>query len=111
MITTLVALGQAALIAYLPGAALFRLPFWRREQRAALDAEERVFWHMHLSIAWSLSVVLALAAAGQYTFNVLLGVNAAVTLVMLLIGGRRLKYGGAAKRPSGTLVIPITLIV
>src|SRR5688572_9257174 len=111
MTAILVALGQAALIAYLPGAALYRLPFWQRERRAGLDAEERVFWHVHLSIAWSLSAVLAFAAAGQYTFNVLLGVNAAVTLVMLLISGRRLNYGGAAKRPSWTLVIPITLIV
>ena len=108
---TLVALGQTALIAYLPGAALFRLPFWRRDRRAALDAEERVFWHVHLSIAWSLSVVLALAAAGQYTFNLLLGINAAVTVVMLLISGRKLKYEGVAKRPSWTLMIPITLIV
>ena len=64
MSATLVALVQGAVVAYLPGAALFRLPYWQRDKRAALDAEERVFWHVHLSLAWSLTVVLALAALG-----------------------------------------------
>ena len=105
------ALGQAALIAYLPGAALYRLPFWQRDRRAALDAEERVFWHVHLSLAWSLSIVLALAALGKYRFNLLLGINAAVTLVLLLISGRRLKYDGSARRPSWTMAVPVGLIV
>src|SRR5688572_9949185 len=102
---------QLALVAYVPGAALFRLPFWRRDRRAALDAEERVFWHVHLSVAWSLSVVLSLAALGEYRFNLLLGINAAFTLVLLLVGGRRLKYDASAKRPSWTMVLPIGLII
>ena len=110
MTATLVALVQAALIAYLPGAALFRLPFWQRDRRAALDAEERVFWHVHLSLAWSLTVVLGLAAIGDYTFNRLLAINAGFALVMLAISGRRLMYGGAARRPSWTMVLPIALV-
>ena len=32
------------LIAYLPGALIFRLPVAERSRRAALSAEERVFW-------------------------------------------------------------------
>ena len=111
MDAALVALGQAALIAYLPGAALFRLPLWQRDRRAALDAEERVFWHVHLSIAWSLSIVLGLAAIGEYKFNLLLGINAAFTLAMLLISGRRLKYLAPARRPSWTMVLPVGLII
>lgn len=104
------ALVQAALVAYLPGAALFRLPFWQRERRAALDAEERVFWHVQLSVAWSLTMVLALAALGRYQFNLLLGINAGVALLAAAISGRKLTYAGVAKRPTWTIVIPIALI-
>ncbi len=106
-----VALLQAALLAYLPGAALFRLPFWRREARAALDAEERVFWHVHISLAWSLSVVLALAALGKYRFDLLLAINAMLAVVMLLVSGRRLTYAGTAKRLSWTTVLPVGLVL
>ena len=110
MFATLVALVQVAVLAYLPGAALYRLPFWRRESRASLDAEERVFWHVHLSVAWSLSVVLALAALGQYRFDRLLVINVVFTLAMLLAGGRRLGYAGTAKRPTWTIALPVILI-
>ena len=58
-------LGALLLIAWLPGAALFRLPFWNRDRRAALDAEERLFWHVVLGVSWSLTLVLALAALGR----------------------------------------------
>jgi hypothetical protein len=107
----IVGLLQLALVAYLPGAALYRLPFWQRERRAALDAEERVFWHVHLGVAWSLTVVLALAAIGQYRFDLLLGINAVFTLAMLQLSGRRLTYAGAARRPSWTMALPLALIV
>jgi hypothetical protein len=111
MTATLVALVQAALVAYLPGAAAFRLPFWHRDRRAALDVEERVFWHVHLSVAWSLTIILDLAALGQYTFNRLLGINATFALAMLLICGRRLKYGALARRPTWTMVLPVGLVL
>ena len=80
----LVALLQIALVGYLPGAALYRLPFWRRDRRAALDAEERVFWHVHLSLAWSLSLVLALAAIGEYTFNFFEAFTAATVIYIIV---------------------------
>src|SRR5688572_21207943 len=111
MSATLVAIIQVAMVAYLPGAALYRLPLWQRERRATLDAEERVFWHVHLSLAWSLTVVLALAAVGRYRFELLLGINALFTLAMLVVIGRRFTYGGTAKRPSWTVVLPIGLVV
>ena len=43
-----------------------------RERRAALDAAERLFWQVVISIALSLAVVLALAALGRYSFERLL---------------------------------------
>ena len=45
------------------GRADLRLPVADRARRAALAAEERVFWHVMISVAWSLAVVLALGAA------------------------------------------------
>ena len=45
------ALLAAFLIAYLPGAVLFRLPFDNRQLRAALAVEERVFWAVVLSVS------------------------------------------------------------
>ncbi len=44
----------ALIIGYLPGAVIFRLPIAERQKRAALAAEERVFWQVILSVAWSL---------------------------------------------------------
>ena len=108
MIATVVAL---VLVAYLPGAALYRLPFWRRETRAALAVEERVFWHVTLSLAWSLTVVLATAAVGRYDFQTLLVVNAALSCGMALVSGRRLRYQIPTSKPTWTLVLPVLLIV
>lgn len=111
MPATLVALVQIALVAYLPGAALFRLPVWDRGKRATLDAEERVFWHATISVAWSLTVVLASAALNQYSFNLVLGINAGVTLLLLLASGRKLGYAGSATRLTFTAAIPAALIL
>ena len=63
------------LVGYLPGALAFRLPIADRARRAALAAEERVFWHVVLSVGWSLALVMALAAVGQYSLLRLLIVN------------------------------------
>jgi hypothetical protein len=98
-------------IAYLPGAILFRLPVAERVRRARLGADERVFWHVTLSVAWSLIVVLLLAAAGEYRFNRLLLLNATMCGSLVLYGRTRLLYHGDAARPSLTAVLPIVLIV
>lgn len=107
MFATVVAV---ALVAYLPGAVAFRLPWWQRDLRAGLAAEERIFWHLTLSLSWSLTVVLALAALNLYHFDTLLATNAGVTVALALTGGRRLAYGGRATRPGWTLVLPCLLI-
>ena len=39
------------LVAYLPGALVFRSPIARREDRAGLAAEERLFWSIVISLA------------------------------------------------------------
>ncbi|CAN5772161.1 hypothetical protein BH18ACI5_BH18ACI5_11910 [soil metagenome] len=68
-------------VAWLPGAVMFRLPLLNRERRAALDPDERLFWSVILSLASSLIVVLILASAHRYTFERLLLINGAGALI------------------------------
>src|ERR1044071_3477538 len=100
----------ALVIGYLPGAVLYRLPVAQRDRRAQLAVEERVFWHVLLSVAWSLIVVLLLAAINEYRFNRLLIVNASVAGTLLLAARVRILYRGTAARPSWTLVLAIALV-
>jgi hypothetical protein len=60
------------LVAWLPGALVYRLPYGDRERRAALPAEERLFWQILISLSISLTTVLLLAAAHRYNFTRLL---------------------------------------
>ncbi len=98
-------------VAYLPGALIYRLPIANRARRAALGADERVFWHVMLSVAWSGAVVLVLAVAGQYRFERLLAIDGMLA-AMILVGARTtLLYRGTAQRLSLTVLLPIALIV
>ncbi len=69
----------ALLLAYLPGAVLFRAPIGRRALRARLPAEERAFWSVLLSVTWSVTAAMTLAAFAVYRFDTLLWINAAAT--------------------------------
>lgn len=104
MWATLLAL---ALVAYLPGALLYRLPVGARERRAALPADERAFWAIVLSLAWSSAVVVSLAALGIYRFGLLLTLNAIVSVLAALAGRGALLYRGAAPRPGPWAIVPL----
>jgi hypothetical protein len=97
------------LIAWLPGAVVYRLPIASRDRRAALPAEERVFWQILISLAISHAVVLALAAAGRYTFTRLLILDAVVVAGLALAARFRLKLG--APRPTRSAFVVGALIV
>jgi hypothetical protein len=97
------------LIAWLPGAIVFRLPCARRERRAALPAEERVFWQVLISLAISHAIVLGLAAAHRYSFKRLLILDAVLSIVLAAAARFRLKLGGPA--PSLSAVVVAALIV
>jgi len=99
------------LVAYLPGALFFRLPMADRARRAKLAVEERLFWHVILSIAWSLVTVLVLAAAGEYRFERLLIGNALASAILVATCRLRLRYRGVEARPTVTLLLPIMLVV
>lgn len=101
---------SAALISWLPGAAVFRAPWGDRDRRASLAIEERAFWQISISLCWSLTVVLALAALEQYRFERLLIANAGLTALVALASRGRLRLGAAAARPTWTLLIPLALL-
>ena len=98
------------LVACLPGALIFRLPLADRRRRAALSFEERLFWHVILSVAWSLATVLGLAAFGEYRFDRLLIGNGVLCGVLLAAANVKLRYRGEATRPTVTALLPVLLI-
>jgi hypothetical protein len=96
------------LVAWMPGAVMFRLPVLNRAGRAALPAEERFFWQVLLSLTISLSIVLVLAAAHRYSFSRLLIANL-VLISGLALGSRfQLRLGGA--RPTWSALIVVAII-
>jgi hypothetical protein len=106
----LLTLLQAIVIGWLPGAVVFRTPFLDRDRRAALDPCERIFWQVLISIALSLSAVLALASVGRYSFERLLIVDAALSMVAAAAGRFRLRLGSSATRPGWPALVPIALV-
>jgi hypothetical protein len=96
-------------VGWLPGAVLFRAPWWNRDRRAALGADERVFWTVVLSVSISLAIVLALAAAHRYSFVRLLVADLSIAVAIGLAARLRLRLGAAARAPGPTVLIPIAL--
>lgn len=106
LVTTL----QLLLLGYVPGALLIRLPYGDRARRAALRGEERAFWAVVLSVALTLTLVLALAAADLYRFQRVLAANALASAALLLVYRRRLRYDAPARRPGAGLLVVAALL-
>jgi hypothetical protein len=102
---------ELAVIAWLPGAFIFRLPWLDRQRRAGLDAEERLFWAVVVSVALSLSVVLALAALSRYSFERLLVADVAFAAAAALAARGRLRLGPDVRRVGLTAIVPLALVV
>lgn len=98
------------LVAWLPGAVLFRAPWWNRDRRASLGADERLFWAVVLSAGMSLAIVLALAAAHRYSFTRLVVADVSVAAGIAIAARLRLRLGAAARWPGPTALIPIALV-
>jgi hypothetical protein len=103
-------LGFILAIAYLPGALAFRLPTLDRSKRAALPAEERLFWAVMISVIVSSAVAFALAGLGAYTLGRLVTVNVVLTIVLAAASGGDLRLGSASPRPTWTAALPAALI-
>lgn len=99
------------LIAYVPGALTLRLPVGRRALRAALPAEERLFWSIAISVALSSIVALGLAAGGAYRFDRLLWIDGGLSLALALAGRRHLMWRAEAPRPGWTALLPGALVL
>ena len=99
------------IVAWLPGAVIFRLPIADRDRRARLDADERLFWAVVISASVSVSVVLALALLDRYTFERLLVADVGLALVAAAAGRFRLRLGANARWPGAGALLPLSLIV
>ncbi len=99
------------IVAWLPGAVIFRLPIAERDQRAALDAEERLFWAVVISAVVSLSVVLGMAVAQRYSFERLLLVNLGLAFAAAAAGRFQLRLGAKAPRPGLAALLPLSLVL
>jgi hypothetical protein len=102
--------GPAIPVGGLPGAAIFRLPWAERERRARLEASERVFWAVMISLAVSLTMVLALAAVRRYTFGRLILADAGVAVLCAIVARGRLRLGPGSPPPSWSALIPVLLV-
>ncbi len=102
-------LPELLLITFVPGALLLRAPVAGRDTRARLTAEERVFWSIVISVAWSSIVVLLLAAASRYTFGRLLAANGLASVAAIAVWRERLLYRGTAAPPGPGLLLPLAL--
>jgi hypothetical protein len=102
---------ELLIVSWLPGAALFRLPFGERDKRAGLDAEERVFWAIIVSVVVSTALVLALAAASRYTFERLLMADVAVAGLAAVLARFDLRLGRGARRAGWSAALPLALVL
>ena len=103
-------LAALAVVAYLPGALMFRWPSAGRPARAALPAEERAFWAVILSLTTSCMLALLLGALGLHTFGRLLWSLGAVCAA-LVVGSRfDLRLGSHVAPPGWTALIPLAFI-
>jgi hypothetical protein len=98
------------IVAFLPGAMIFRIPDRGRAKRAALDAEERVFWSVLISAACSSLAVLGLAWVGAYTFGRLLLVDLALAATVLGVWRQRLSFDGQAAPVRWRALYAVALI-
>ena len=97
-------------LAWLPGAFLYRLPIGNRDARYRLPVEERVFWQVVVSLALTLGGVMALAWFGRYELRMLLAFHLALIVVISLAWRGRLRLAARAARPGPSLILPAVLI-
>jgi hypothetical protein len=104
-------LPELLLLAFAPGALIYRAPVLDRDRRAALAADERAFWAVVISVAWTSAAALGLAAASAYTLPRLLAVNGALSAAVLAAWRTRLHYRGTAPAPGWTALLPAAVLL
>jgi len=101
---------KLVIVGYLPGALMFRWPSRGRPARAALPADERIFWAIILSLTMSCMLVVTLAAAGMYTFGRLVGIELGLSLVLAATAKGDLRLGPSAARARPSALLPALLV-
>ena len=101
----------ALVLGWLPGAVLFRVPLGDRARRFSLPVEERLFWHVVVSVAAALGIVLALASLERYQFKYLLMAQMGLAVLPALIWRGRLLVGDGARRLDAGAALPLVLLV
>ncbi len=102
---------QLLVVGWLPGAVMFRLPAADRDRRAALPADERAYWTVILSIATSISLLLALAALHRYSFERLLMAELMIAAALAVWARFDLRLGAHARRPRLAACLPLALVL
>lgn len=104
------AVAHVALLAWLPGALIFRAPIAGRATRASLAAEERLFWAVLVSLLLSTSIALGLSIVNQYSFSRVVWADAGVAAAVLLAFRHHLRLGPTAPAPTLTALLPAVLV-
>ncbi|MBA2303977.1 MAG: glycosyltransferase family 39 protein [Acidobacteria bacterium] len=104
-------LAQLAVVGWLPGALLFHAPVLDRERRAGLAIEERLFWHVILSTAITLTLVISLAAVGGYTFGRLLAIELGISAAAIGLWRGRLRLGPPTPGLTTSVAVPLALTI
>ena len=103
-------IGSLIAIGYVTGAIVFRLPMADRPKRAALPAEERVFWAVVISVIVTTTLAFVLAAMGVYSLAALVACNIVFAAALAVTARGHLRLGADAPRPHWTAALPIVLI-
>jgi hypothetical protein len=107
----LLLIARIAVVGWLPGAILFRLPIAERERRAALPADERAYWVIVVSATVSIVIALALAALHRYSFTRLVIADLALAGVLALAARFDLRLPSVARRAGFAALVPIAIAV
>ena len=99
-----------SLIAYVPGAVIFRLPLVNRRNRSLLPAEERLFWSITLSVAFSSCVALLLATLSAYSIELILWINGLASLALIVASKCNLRLDTQTPLLTRTALAPSILI-
>ncbi|MXZ71409.1 MAG: hypothetical protein F4Z04_07880 [Acidobacteria bacterium] len=99
------------LLVWLPGYLLYRLPSRNRAFRAALPAEERLFWAVMLSAAITSVTALTLATAGAYSLDRVLLVNLIICILLATKARGNFRLGSDAAPVTRAAAAPVVLLL
>jgi len=100
-----------SLIAYIPGAVVFRLPLANRRNRSLLPAEERLFWSITLSVAFSSCIALLLATLSAYSIELVLWINGLASVALTVASKCNLRLDSPSPPLTKTALAPSILTV